>query len=170
MISRRRARGWLALALALGLLAGGCTVRVDDAPPAIPAPDAAERVRQSTAQDAEQLAELATSARADLVIESDWGEVDSDLDHIAADAIEHLQALGGVWTPPPRPDDPTTDAATTPAAATPAAATPADVYDELRSLTGAATTTATSDGVDGELATLLASIAINRSLQTEELR
>lgn len=146
---------------------------MESEPPPIPSADAAESVRQGAAQEASALAEAASATLASLVPEPTWGSVDGDLEHIAQTSAEHLAALGGVWAPPPRPDDPYATSTAGATNATPDAEIPADAVAVLTALEGAAAAAgaaAAQDAVDGELATLLASVAVSRSLQADRLR
>lgn len=89
-------RHWIRVAAALFTAAAiaGCGVRVGSPPDPVPAPDAAETARQSLAVAIEQVLIAARASE-----EDSGGE-------LAATAEIYLDALGGTWVPPARPEDP----------------------------------------------------------------
>ena len=131
----------------------GCSLRVDSPPPEIPTPDAAEALRAELAESTATLADLARAA-----VEGDGvaDDVSAELLTLADASTAHLEALGGIWTPPPRPDDPSP---------TPEGETTASAEEVLTALTAAATQVqeALAEPLwEPEAATLLAAIAIYR--------
>lgn len=149
-----------ALALVTVLLAlTGCSVRLDTPPDPVPTPDAAESLRAELAESTETLITLAHAAAEDTARENageDGNTATAELIALADASTAHLEALGGIWTPPPRPEDPS------PTPAPEITATPEDV---LTALTEAATGVqeALAEPLwEPEAATLLASIALYR--------
>lgn len=150
------ARGPLASAVVaavlLVLVLTSCSVRFDTPPDPVPTPDAAESLRAELAERTETLIAVAGAAR------SDDEDVAAELTAIATASEAQLAALGGIWTPPPRPGD----ASPTPSPTPEPGATPQDV---LATLTDAATQVHQAVGAevwDADSATLLASIALYR--------
>jgi len=147
----------------------GCSVRLDTPPPPVPTPDEAEQARSALAEQTETLLALARAAGGEQPADQDGEgadggdqgaatdpEVAAELAALATASEAQLAALGGLWTPPPRPDDPSPTPAPEPTA------TPQDV---LAALTDAATPVQEAVGEpfwDAETATLLASIAVYR--------
>lgn len=131
----------------------GCSLRLDTPPPEIPTADAAETLRAELAESTESLATLARAAGKD-----DSGEdaASSELLALADASAAHLEALGGIWTLPPRPDDPSP---------TPEPDPSASGEEVLAALTEAAAQVqeALAEPVwEPDTATLLASIALYR--------
>lgn len=147
----------------------GCSVRLDTPPPPVPTPDDTEQARAALAEQTETLVTLADAAGGEQGADQDGEnadgsgqgtatdpEVAAELAAIAAASEEQLAALGGLWTPPPRPDDPSPTPTVQPTA------TPQDV---LAALAEASTQVQEAVGEsfwDAETATLLASIAVYR--------
>ncbi|TDE88299.1 hypothetical protein EXU48_23735 [Occultella glacieicola] len=164
--------------VAAAVLLSGCGVRLDDPPPQVPSPGPGEILRQGAALEAADLQALAESAGADAGPDGAAGDLASDLAHIAADAATHLDDLGGVWTPPPRPtattDDqpePSDEPGDEPTGGDPTPSDPATAEDVLAALeSSSADARAADPAADADLATLLASISINRALWAAELR
>lgn len=138
-----------ALALTvLVLVLTGCSVRLDAPPPPIPTPDAHEQLRSELATTTEQLIAAAQAGDTE-------GAAATEQLALAEASQAHLEALGGLWTPPPRPEDPNP---TTPAAS-------AGSQDLMAALTGATEQVreALADpDWDADAATLLASIVLYR--------
>lgn len=152
----------------VGVLLAGCGVRLDTPPPQVPAPDAAEQVRQDAARAAGDLHALARSARTAAGDDAALTEV---LITVESAAAEHHAALGGVWEPwpgagPEATDHPGPDAVP---AAPPTAedAGPQDVLALLEDSAAAAHAGALTHA--GDLGRLLASVAISRSVHAEDL-
>lgn len=148
------------------LVLTGCGVRLDLPPAPAPVPEGQDAVRQESALTVELIAESAQAAARDAP-----EQVAPLLQAVADDARAHLDALGGVWQPPPRPDDGSDEIA---------AQQPDDGADEAAGA-GAADVlglleTASTDfpghagAVDEELATLLVSISVNQHLHARDLR
>jgi hypothetical protein len=155
----RAARAPAALVVA-ALFAAGCGVRIEAPPPDLPTPDAAEVARQGAAQRAEALA-----ADAGAAAEGAGGDR-AVLGRVADDARVHVEALGGVWTPPawasPSPGTPSPRASSPAASSSTPSSPPPSAADVLAELSAAAAATCT-DAVavePGDLATLLASICL----------
>lgn len=138
----RRAVALLALALALG----GCGLRVDAPDPTPPTPAANEVVRQREALRADALAGASGT--------------------VGTHAAAQRDALGGIWMAWPQGDGPAPSAAPTADIATPTS--PTELLAALRSTTPDLTAAALAV-TDGELATLLASIAVARTLDERAL-
>ncbi len=166
----RRAAARTGVVLAAALLLAGCAdLRLETPPPATPNPDAVEQVRDRTARDAVELADLAT--RASLTAHEAVAPV---LGRVAEVAVAHAEALGGVYEP--FPDAPTTSAPSPdPGAGATVAPTPptppADAATVLAALARTAANARTdADAVaDGDLARLLASVWMSRVLLGEAL-
>ncbi|HLS25046.1 MAG TPA: hypothetical protein VK063_04155, partial [Beutenbergiaceae bacterium] len=162
-----RFRPWRAAAmlLVLGLLTA-CGVRLDLPPPPAPTPEGQDAVRQEAAVAVQTLTGPARSAA-----ESASEEVATVLNAVAGDAEVHLEALGGVWQPPPRPEDDDEDLGEETAAAASADAGSAEPADVVHLLEDTAAGFRSDLGqIDGELATLLTSIAANQVLHARQLR
>lgn len=141
--------------LLLVLALTGCSVRLDTPPAPVPTPDAAEQARASLAEQTQTLVTLARAA-AGGEPGADDPEVAAELTALADASEQQLAALGGLWSPPPRPDDPSPTPTPEPTAA---------AQDVLAALTEAAAQVqeAVSQPFwDAETATLLASITIYR--------
>src|SRR5699024_749246 len=104
----------------------GCSVRLDTQPTPVPPPDDPEQARAADAaggeQGADQDGENADGSGQGTATDP---EVAAELAAIAAASEEQLAALGGLWTPPPRPDDPSPTPTVQPTA------TPQDVLAAL---------------------------------------
>lgn len=156
------------------LVLGGCAaLRLETPPPATPSPDAVERVRDRTARDAVEIAELATQA----ALTAPEG-VATLLGRVAEVSLAHAEALGGVYEPFPGATpgatsaaDPTPDVGAGATVAPNPTPAPADASDVLAVLGAAAATVRTdADTVaDGDLARLLASVWASRTLLAEAL-
>lgn len=174
--SARAPRGrirWAALlaVLLVGLITA-CGVRLDLPPSPPPVPEGQDAVRQEAAIAVESLARYARSAA-----EQAAGETAESLDAVARDAEAHLTSLGGVWQPPPRPEagetgtgagdqaDRDGDHAEGEDAHT---AAPAEVVEHLEDT--AAALLSHIDEVDGQMATLLTSVAVNQVLHARQVR
>ncbi|GEN79317.1 DUF4439 domain-containing protein [Actinotalea fermentans] len=159
-------------ALVVGALLGGCAdVRLETPAPATPTPDAVEQVRDRTARDAVELADLATQAA--LTAPEAVAPV---LGRVAEVAVAHAEAFGGVYEPFPdatpsasAPAAPDVGAGATVAPAPPTP--PADAAAVLAALARTAGDARTdADAVaDGDLARLLASVWVSRVLLGEAL-
>lgn len=154
----------MALLVVVLTLIAGCSVRLDTPPPAIPSPDHDETVRQEHAEQVTQILDLveATTAAADVT-----DEVAVILATVAADAEEQLAALGGVWEPPPRPEEADGSSAE-PSPATDPSPGADQVMSELEA--SAETARLAAPEVEGDLATLLVSVGTNHVLQAQALR
>lgn len=163
----RRPGALAALALAVGALLGGCAdLRLETPPPPTPTPDAVEQVRDRTARDAVELADLATEAALTAP-----EAVATVLGRVAEVSVAHADAFGGVYEP--FPEDPAAgdgaagdgEAVDDGAEPTPEPA-PADAATVLAALEDAAASTRTdADAVaDGDLARLLGSVWLSRAL------
>ncbi len=143
----------LALLLVAVLALAGCGVRPETPAPTEPSPDATERVRARTVDDALALAADATALAATPVDET----LTVVLAEIARTGTAHAAALGGVYDSGlPEPT-----VSTGPSSTTDAVPTAAELLDELAATTR--TAAADADQVpDGALARLLASIATSR--------
>lgn len=174
---RRAVLSPLALLLTLVLGLTGCGVRLDLPPAPAPVPEGQDAVRQEAAQAVTAIAGAARAAAQDAP-----EEVSAILQMVADDAEAHLDALGGVWEPPPRPE-PADESADRPdgdpgnadeSSQSPAGADPvadADAAGALAALeTDAADLRGSAAGVDPELATLLVSISVNQHLHARDLR
>ncbi|SED85417.1 hypothetical protein [Ruania alba] len=142
------------LTTALVLLTGACSVRLDTPPAPIPSPEQSERIRQASALATAELAELARS------ITAEDADLTALLEDVAGDAQVQLEALGGVWEPPPRPAE--TDAAETPGSNADGPGTAEDVLTALTASSEAAREAIASPDVGSDLAALLAAIVLNR--------
>lgn len=163
----------VAAVLGAALALGGCAdLRLETPPPPTPSPDAVEQVRDRTARDAVDLADLAT--RAALTAPEAVAPL---LGRVAEVSLAHADALGGVYEP-----FPDATAQPTPAPAAPdvgAGATvapsptqgPADAPAVLAALSeAAATARVDADAVaDGDLGRLLAAVWVSRALLAESL-
>ncbi|UFU05187.1 hypothetical protein [Ruania halotolerans] len=148
-------------AVLLLTLSAACSVRVDSPPAPIASPSAAEQIRQASALATAELAVLASSAAP-----SD-DDIAAVLDDVAADADAQLEQLGGVWEPPPRPDD--DDNASTEAPSTAPSRTADDVLTALSTSSRAAQDAVSDPALDADLATLLAAIVVNRDATAAQL-
>ena len=159
----RPPRTTAAAAIAVALLLGGCgDLRLELPPPAAVEPDAAETLRQRAAVDAEALGRLARDAAA---LSADPAQT-ALLDEVAAAADRHLEALGGVYDPPPVVVDGVDRPTPSPTPAAPEnlpPPTPDVVVAELRE-SAASARADSSAAQDGAMARLLAAVAVNRLL------
>lgn len=89
------------LAILVALVLAGCGVRIDTPPPDFEHPQGEDALRQDAAEQVAQLIDAIGYAAG-----ATDGAVLEVLAAVDADAREHLEALGGLWEPPPRPDDP----------------------------------------------------------------
>ncbi len=147
--------------LVLVLALTGCSVRLDTPPPAVPTPDATEQARAALAEQTATLVSLARAARGEEATgqsapQADGPDVAAELEALATASEQQLAALGGLWTPPPRPDDPSPTPAPQPTA------TPQDVLTALEEAAAQVQESVGDPVWDGDTATLLASIAVYR--------
>lgn len=149
----------LALVTVLGGVLGGCGVRLESEPPPIPTADAAEQARASAVEDALALGEAASTLTAGVEANSPTALV---LAQIESGSTAHADALGGRWTPPPRPTP-----AETVGSPELTVASPADLVVALSEGFTQARDGATQ--ASGEEATLLSSIALWRALAAWQL-
>lgn len=135
------------------LVLAGCSVRLDLPPPPVPTADHEESIRQEQARAVTTVLDLIESGDAE----------GTELSAVGEHAAAHLEALGGVWEPPPRPDDP-------PVADTDVDRDAAieDVVAALEESAGSARAGAAE--VSADLAVLLISIATNHTLHAQWLR
>lgn len=166
-------RAAAALLLAAAVAAtGGCGLRLETPPPPTPTPDAVELVRDATARDAVALAELATAAA-----EGEPVELAAVLVGVAEASQAHATALGGVYEMFPDGASPAPSPAPSPSpspAGPSAPATPPPTPDAAAVLArldeAAAAAARDADAVaDGDLARLLAAVAVSRGLLAEQL-
>lgn len=155
-----------ALALTSGLLTG-CGVRLDTTPPPIPTASPAEQARAAAVADALAIADAADALLMAGLPASQRPAEGTDpselLAQIAAGSRAHAQVLGGEWTPPARPTPSDVPSPTR----EPEVSTIADLTSVL-----ATTAAAAADGAaaaDDDLATLLVSVSVWRSLAAGEL-
>lgn len=161
----RRTRAGSVRAAAATLIAcvalAGCGLRLETPPPAALTPDAVELVRSATVDDALTLAataEAITAARAQAGTPED--ALTPVLVDVAAFSTRHAEQLGGVYD---SGLDATPGATPTPTATAPAATPePAEVATLLADAAGSARAAAVAVE-DGDLARLLASVAVARS-------
>lgn len=168
----RRAHAVLGALLGAVLLLGtGCGLRLETPDPRAPEPDATETVRQRTTADALALQVLADSLSASVPDPA----VAAAATAVAAASTAHLDALGGIYVPfPDATPTPTADAAggqggtepadgaTSPTATPePSPVTPAALVALLDESAASARADASSVD-DGDLARLLASVAVAR--------
>jgi len=149
-------------AIALALVLTGCELRLAEPDPPLLVPDAAEVLRERTAEQATVLAgtaELAALTAAEPVADV--------LTRIAAVSREQAAAVGGLYEPFPGV---TPEPSATPTA-TPTAPPPPDAAQVLDLLTEAAATARADAGTvpDGRMARLLASMATGRLLLADAL-
>ncbi len=119
----------------------------------MPSPDAAEQVRQDAAIASAQLAELAGLASAP------DEETSALVAGIGTSAQAQLEALGGVWRAPARPETPSPSV---PGLDVPDDARPADVLTALVDSAATAREAVAEPAVDGDLAALLSGIVVQR--------
>lgn len=145
---------WPLLALLAAVLAiSGCAVRWDTPPAAIPTADDAERIRAQAVETSLVLAGALAPAGASAQEEA-LAEV---LTAASRDAAAHADALGGRWTPPPRPDS----SPSAPPAPQPGVLVGANAVEALIE----AALEARSQAIEAqgsELAALLGSVALSR--------
>lgn len=158
---RRPSRVVLAalLAVVLGAVLGGCGLRVEAEPPAIPSPDAAEELRQRTALETEEIRRSAAALEAALA------DPARSVTRVLEVAEAHLDAVGGVWQPfaGPTPGTSPTPGATP----SPSPAPVADDPEGLVALLDEAAASARTDAAaasDVPTARLLAALAVSRTL------
>ncbi len=149
-------------AIALALVLTGCELRLAEPDPPLLVPDAAEVLRERTAEQATELAE--TAEQAALTAAEPVADV---LTRIAAMSREQAAAVGGLYEPFPGV---TPEPSATPTA-TPAPPPPPDAAQVLDLLTEAAATARADAGTvpDGRVARLLASMATGRLLLADAL-
>ncbi|UFU04171.1 hypothetical protein LQF12_06205 [Ruania suaedae] len=151
----------MALLVGALMLMAGCSVRLDVPPDPVPSPGPAEQIRQAQALASEHLADLATAAA---------GTAPADLapamTEIATAAQTQLDALGGVWSPPPRPEDPSP---TAPGAAAPDDAAPAEVVSALVESATTARAAVADPAVDPSLASVLSAIVVQREAAADHV-
>ncbi|QOR72088.1 hypothetical protein IM660_07575 [Ruania alkalisoli] len=158
---RRRRTSRLTLWLtAVLVLLSGCAIRLDGPPDPVPSPDAAEQVRQHAAIASAQLAELADATSAP------GEEIAALLAGIGTTAQAQLDALGGVWRAPARPDDPSPSV---PGLDVPGDTRPADVLSALVDSAAAARDAVALPAVDEDLAALLSGIVLQREAAASAL-
>lgn len=162
--SAPRAAAAVVLICALAGSLSSCGVRLDSAPPAIASPPPSEVMRAETVTSAEQIASAARSLQGDPMAAQAGGA--ALLTSMEAGSSQHMERLGGIWTPPPRPtDSASADVDSTPA---PEAATPAESLILLVD----AFTQARADSAhaaDADAAKLLVSIALWRASAAYQL-
>ncbi len=130
----------------------GCSVRLDSPPPEVPTADAAETVRAELAESTETLITLARAAAG----EEGGEDASAELLALADASAAHLEALGGIWTPPPRPDDPSPTPEPEPTA------TGEEVLAALTEAAGQVQEALAEPLWEPDTATLLGSIAVYR--------
>lgn len=145
----------IACTTALLALLTACSLRLDTPPSETPTPGPTQSAREDLAGGT---AELAAQARSAAAGASDT--VAQELAAIAEASEAHLEALGGLWTPPPRPGTPSPSAAGSSGAASDTAS-PQDVVETLADMT-ATDDLLTEPAWPAETATLIASITVYR--------
>lgn len=154
-------RAFLGAVTALALLAA-CSVRLDTPPAEIPTPGPVQQVRADLAAATHELIGQAQAAAA----QSD-GALAQELTALAGASRQHLAALGGLWTPPPRPDTPTPEPTRTATSAT--AQDVVSLLDRMTDADALADTLETAD-LPARTATLIASITLYRHAALARLR
>ena len=158
--------------LVLLVTLSACGLRLDTPPPPVPTPGPTESARAEFVSATQDLIEQARSAaqRAE-------GDLAAELNALAEASQEHLEAMGGTWTPPPRPSSPgSATPSSSPGNATPSGnsstqpqATAEDVLGTLTDLTENSEVLA-QDIWSGQTATLIASITVYRDGARHRLR
>ncbi len=108
-MTRPRLLAAVTAGIAVAALTAGCGVRIGSPPAPIPSPDQVETLRQALARNASEVVDL--TDRVD-------SEAPAELfESISVSAVDQVHDLGGLWVPPPRPEDPEespTDPSTSP--------------------------------------------------------
>src|SRR5699024_5003504 len=140
-----------------------CGLRLDTPPPPVPTPGPTESARAEFVGATQDLIEQARSAaqRAE-------GDLAAELNALAEASQEHLEAMGGTWTPPPRPSSPGNATPSGNSSTQPQAAAE-DVLGTLPDLTANSEVLA-QDIWSGQTATLIASITVYRDGARHRLR
>lgn len=154
----------LVLACALTGSMSACGVRLDSAPPAIASAPPSEVMRAETVTSADQIASAARSLQGDPMAAQEGGA--ALLTSMESGSTQHVERLGGIWTPPPRPTDtasPDADSTEAPGATTPAQSLSllVDGFAQARSDSASA--------ADADSARLLVSIALWRASAAYQL-
>lgn len=158
----RTRRHRLTAVLAVLLVLTGCGVRLDVPPAPAPVPEGQDAVRQEAAQAVSVILRSAELAAPDAP-----EQVGGILQAVAADAQAHLDALGGVWEPPPRPEPADPEDAPP---AHPEPVSTADASDVLAALEAAAPQLrGGAAGVEPDLAVLLVSVSANQHVHARDL-
>ncbi|MGC0143845.1 hypothetical protein [Pseudactinotalea sp. Z1732] len=152
----------LSVVLAVLLILTGCGVRLDVPPAPTPVPEGQDEVRQEAAQAVSVILQSA-----ELAIPDAPEQVGGVLQAVAADAQAHLEALGGVWEPPPRPEPEDPEDAPP---AQPEPITAAGASDVLAALEAAAPQLrGGAASVEPDLAVLLVSVSANQHVHARDL-
>lgn len=145
-----------AIALVAGWTTTGCGVRLADAPPPLPTPDANEAGRAEAVESALAIADLAGAVLAT----AQDPELQAILEQVEHGSAIQSEALGGLWVPPPRPTP--TDATQSPSAGPTGTVDVAQLVTALSDAAAAARTAAVD--ADATVGRLLVSIAVWRDL------
>ncbi len=145
-----------AIALVAGWTTTGCGVRLADAPPPLPTPDANEAGRAEAVESALAIADLAGAVLAT----AQYPELQVILEQVEHGSAIQSEALGGLWVPPPRPTP--TDATQSPSAGPTGTVDVAQLVTALSDAAAAARTAAVD--ADATVGRLLVSIAAWRDL------